>query len=384
MLSRSKKGTLVVGGVLLTACFLMPPWIRQLQGTVISRERFLWLFQQPDQIGWGIDYKELLLRAIALTVLTLTALLIDFPRVIGLPSRAWVTIKTLVSYDRKRVAKLKPSSQKLGISAFRLAMMLDESLQCKDDGQCQSLLRLAGEVTGQCDELTEQVTRSSNHQNPEVRLLAVKALDNANFDSKMRNQALAERARDNNVSVRRLAVMTIANRGERASEFLKVLVEGLSDSDPVVRMTSAMAVGNFRNLPPLMRQKLLPLLKDSEKGVREFAAIAISKYFSECKEALPVLVKLAENDKEPLAARVNAINALERFDESGDIVVTALIHILEGDEDALHLWAIQALAVMGDSALPAAEALVRIAKSTDNPCSEAARKCLVSLGLLKG
>lgn len=384
MLSKAKKGTIVAGGLMLTICIMMPPWIQIVQQSVYSRENFRWLFQQPTGFGWEIDYNMLFLRSIVVVVLTVTGLFLEVRSMGHLLNSLKTRVMAIFNQKRERTNHDIGSSRKLNLNSRRLVAELSDSLQHQDDAKSLLLLRILGDVSAPCEELTKLILRSASHKDFKVRLAAVKALSNKNHSSSSTILAIAECSRDKNHLVRRQAVMSIAEQGEPAFDVLPGLIAGLSDTDHEVRMWSVVAIGHYRHLPSSLYQNLRQLLKDDYRGVREFTAFAIAKHFPKCKEAVQILIKLAMSDSDTLAARVNAVEALGDFDGSASAIIPTFIHILEGGDLRLQTSVIEALYGMGDAALPAAEALICKAKSIDNTNSEAARRCLASLGLIKG
>lgn len=174
---------------------------------------------------------------------------------------------------------------------------------------------------------------------------------------------------DPDASVRSASADAIATfmREEKpaaASDAVKSMCYCLkSDISPHVRRSIAQAMGNLPGPSDEVIDALSNAMNDNYKQVRTTASSALSRFGSRAKQAMPLLFKMFEEEKD-WPARQQTLNAMVQIDKKNPKVIAAIILAL--DEQHLASTAMVYLQQLGGEAAPAVPRLIKILETDSN------------------
>ena len=121
------------------------------------------------------------------------------------------------------------------------------------------------------------LTDALNHENPQIRELAVVALADLTVPPTRRVPPLVTALQDKSARVRRRAARALGEQGIAAQSALLMLMVGLGDADPSVRRDCAGAIGRLGTAGHPAASALIPLLSEAEYRSRAVAAVALRR-----------------------------------------------------------------------------------------------------------
>lgn len=121
------------------------------------------------------------------------------------------------------------------------------------------------------------LTDALDHDNGQIRELAVVALADLCVPPPKRVPPLARALGDDNPRVRRRAARALGDQGAAAVGALSQLIGGLNDTDPSVRRDCAGAIGRLGGAGHPAAPHLLPLLTEPEYRSRAVASVAFKR-----------------------------------------------------------------------------------------------------------
>jgi len=174
---------------------------------------------------------------------------------------------------------------------------------------------------------------------------------------------------DSDASVRTAAADAIAGflREEKpssAGEAVKGMCNALkSDISPHVRRSIAQSMGNLPGPSDEVISALIHAMDDNYKQVRTSACSALARFGARSKAALPILLKMFEEEKD-WPARQQTLNAMVQIEKKSPKVIEAMIVAL--DEPHLASTSMIYLQQLREDAVPAVSRLVKLLESDDN------------------
>ena len=206
------------------------------------------------------------------------------------------------------------------------------------------------------------LARSLKHQDDEVRLLAVGALQGLGKKAHLAVPMLAQALQDDNDTVRGSAASALGIIGEPAEVAIPDLVRSLNDQDHRARDQAAWAI---TKISPGQAARLN--LRWSETR-REYVW---DSQRPEASSAIPSLIQALDDIDR--AVRVAAADTLGQFGSESESAVAALIKSLEDVDWSVRSAAARALGQIGSAASPAVPRLVELLNdSVENVCNSAA------------
>jgi HEAT repeat protein len=169
--------------------------------------------------------------------------------------------------------------------------------------------------------------------------------------------ALIRSLKDEDSRVRAASAKRLEQLGPAASRAVPALIDALGDKDEEVRVWAAFALSEIGSdaVPPLIK-----LLGHKESLMRARAMSALRLMGGLAKPAIPVLLRIAENDDD-VAVRCDAVDLLcHTGDES---VISPVCRLLESDKERLiRVCAAEAVGQFGAKAKAAIPSLIDVMK----------------------
>jgi len=239
------------------------------------------------------------------------------------------------------------------------------------DGQrareCLSLVRLGFEAPRSADWRVDSVAsrmRQLRHKNPRIRARAVSELVRLGPQAADAIPALIEAFDDPAPEVSRDLSYALGGIGPK---LMPHLVKALKDPRPRVRAGAAASLSSFRDDPDASVPLLINALRDDSWLVRSEAARSLEVYGPKTQAAVPALIKALKDENRQVAGF--AASALCQTRPRAPDAVPALIEAAklrpEGPDDALRLWALNALGTIGPGAKEAVPFLTEALKSKE-------------------
>jgi HEAT repeat protein len=217
------------------------------------------------------------------------------------------------------------------------------------------MLRVKDDVVGLINAL--------KHQQPAVRLQAVRALTNDVLEPELALRRFTATLGDSDPAVRQAALQALEKLGRLA---VPVMTRALSCPDPLLRAEAAHLLGRVGSPAAEAVPELIKLLNDDHRRVVQEAAMALGHIGSAARPAIPALIELL-GDTHFLACRLAAW-ALVRI---GPASVFALSETLQDPDPYVRGEAAWALAHLGPEAGSAVPVLTRLLRS---PAAQAMSK----------
>ena len=171
------------------------------------------------------------------------------------------------------------------------------------------------------------LTDAINHENPQIRELAVVALSDLAVSPGKRVQSLAQALKDPQAKIRRRAARALGDQGAATQAVLPQLIECLKDLDASVRRDSAGAVGRLGPVAYPASAALIPLLTEPDSRTRAVAVVALKRIG---RGAIPALLDGLQSPSSEL--RCQCVNLLGKI-AAGDAVIRGVIEALADDAD---------------------------------------------------
>jgi HEAT repeat protein len=175
---------------------------------------------------------------------------------------------------------------------------------------------------------------------PERRMEAIKALTafGAHGYGKEAAEAIVAAMRDYHFDVGAVSIMdnSSARTGNSILQMKYAAMEavttrpGRSDDRPRIAPEDAVPV-------------LISELKEGPPNGRLFAAAACYKIGAAAKSAIPALVELVENGKDP-EVRIGALRAVARVENGGDTTASLIVEVAKGNDRRLAVFALETVA----------------------------------------
>ena len=127
-------------------------------------------------------------------------------------------------------------------------------------------------------------------------------------------------------------------------------------------------------------ERLIRELQDTDSDVRSIAAVTLGEIGPEAEEAVPILIKLLQDQDAEGFVRANAATALGKIGEGASKAVPALINALEDQDEWVRASAAMALGEIGESASKAVPALVNALQDQDKYVRRYATGALGKIG----
>jgi hypothetical protein len=176
------------------------------------------------------------------------------------------------------------------------------------------------------------------HDNGQIRELAVVALADLSVPPAKRVPPLARALGDDNSRVRRRAARALGDQGAAAVGALPQLIRGLTDSDPSVRRDCAGAIGRLGGAGHPAAPHLIPLLTEPEYRSRAVASVAFKRIG---RAGLPHLLHGVNSNDPQLRGRCATLLGLIAPDD--ERVVDTLRVVLSDNDDEVRARADEAL-----------------------------------------
>ncbi|OWK41769.1 HEAT repeat domain-containing protein [Fimbriiglobus ruber] len=174
------------------------------------------------------------------------------------------------------------------------------------------------------------LTDALDHDNPQVRELAVVALADLPVPVAKRVHALMIALTDEAPRVRRRAARALGDQGPAAGAAMLMLMNGLRDPDQSVRRDSAGALGRLGPAAHQSTTALITLLADPETRMRVVVSVAIKRIG---RAAIPALLNSVRTDDADLRGRCATL--LTKIAPDDAEVIAALKDVLTDEEEEL-------------------------------------------------
>jgi hypothetical protein len=171
----------------------------------------------------------------------------------------------------------------------------------------------------------------------------------------------AAQLQDNDSGKRAEAAVSLQALGPKALDAAPDLIRALKDKEPNVRSGAALALGKIGASEAV--SDIAVLLQDKMGNVKIDAARALALFKEDAAPALPLLLKVLKQDKEP--ARAGVIDVVREIGPKARAAVPVLIEFVQGKDAVLARGALGALASIVPDAREAVPAITEATKSTD-------------------
>jgi HEAT repeat protein len=162
--------------------------------------------------------------------------------------------------------------------------------------------------------------------------------------------------------VRKELAATMSFFPDAAKNAVDALTGYLKDAEPATRASAATALGRVGVTAKPALGEFLPLLNDTEPSVRRAAVFALARIAPDDTAAGSALARLLATEKERDVRREIVIS-LGLFTERSGLVVQAVAGMLTDADIDTRRAAVRALGRFGTSAGPAADDILKVAKS---------------------
>lgn len=238
-------------------------------------------------------------------------------------------------------------------------------------------------------EVIESLVQLSEHQSWGHRLHVIQALDYLIFvvgpiNGKVMAALIARLFLDPHPLVRMEAAQALARLAQSKPAALEALIEALGDEHPFVGLTAAIGMGQLSGVSA--SKAVVPLLRLLERvtapDAPQWPSIEELLSFPESGEELRTIIVC--ECPEPISALSGGggfFVVIPKLDESVDIIDKALakvgpppaedlpqlVELLQAKSAEVRLRTVRAIAALGKEALPALEALKRVAAGDEDP-----------------
>lgn len=209
------------------------------------------------------------------------------------------------------------------------------------------------------------VIEKLRHSGAEVQLAAARMIGSHGRTAAAAVPAFIDLLKDPDPQLRGLSAQTLGQLEDAAQPAFSKLLPLLEDAHVEVRVAVANALGSLDLDPERVRPHFAKLLTDKESDVRRAALRNVRRFGRRGAIFVPDLISAAANP----ADRKTVQASLRRFRRSGPDPrsVPELIELLQHDEEAVRLLAVQFLGLTGEAAK---EALPELAGLSEDPSEE--------------
>ncbi|MBN2725524.1 MAG: HEAT repeat domain-containing protein [Deltaproteobacteria bacterium] len=248
-------------------------------------------------------------------------------------------------------------------------MTTDELFEILKSSRVTDLKKIYSELLKRKDGIIEKAMSRTQSANNFERLNAVKLLGHANLKSPKIASHLAKlMLKEQRFQIRVMIVDSIALNGLYDASTVNAFKTGLSDSVPLVKWQTVKSIGTFGTKAIEFKNLIIPLLKDEKYWMRHASALSLWKISPGEKIGATALAQEsgAKGRKEMMAL----VKALGQIKNHPEIVVPALVKLLNSKNKSIARTAAISLGNLGKGASGAIKSLEAATKSKDYSISK--------------